>query len=219
MKSLFSTTILGLCFLTLSCKRQHEPQHFPIPQANAADLGVASPSGITLSVENMVLEKGQVIAAQAFGVLSSQLGKAVAQAGLTNAITFCSVHGIAITSSVGVTNQVELRRVTQQPRNPQNRADTNELALIQRFQAQLAGGVSPKPIVTTNRGGHLTCYAPIVLKLPLCLSCHGQPGADINADVMDLLKQNYPQDEATGFRMGQLRGLWRVDFKRSDFEK
>ena len=183
------------------------------------DLGVASPSGITLSVENMVLEKGQVIAAQAFGVLSSQLGKAVAQAGLTNAITFCSVHGIAITSSVGVTNQVELRRVTQQPRNPQNRADTNELALIQRFQAQLAGGVSPKPIVTTNRGGHLTCYAPIVLKLPLCLSCHGQPGADINADVMDLLKQNYPQDEATGFRMGQLRGLWRVDFKRSDFEK
>jgi hypothetical protein len=35
--------------------------------------------------------------------------------------------------------------------------------------------------------------------------------------MLDEIKKNYPADEATGFKQGELRGLWSVDFKRSDF--
>jgi hypothetical protein len=127
------------------------------------------------------------------------------------------VHGITLTTSVGVTNQVVVRRVTHRPRNPQNRADTNELAIIRRFEAELSKGSTPNAVVTANKPDSFTYYAPIVLNLPLCLSCHGQPGTDIKPDVLAQIKKTYPADEATGFKQGELRGLWSVDFKRSDF--
>lgn len=47
-----------------------------------------------------------------------------------------------------------------------------------------------------------TYYAPIVLNLPWCLSCHGEPGTDIKPDVLDQIKKTYPTDEATGFKQG-----------------
>lgn len=199
-----------------SCKRDPglDP---PVPADPAAGSNPQGASAIPPAIENRVREKGQAIAAQAFGVLSSRLGKAIGEAGFTNAIEFCSVHGITLTASVGVTNEVVLRRVTHRPRNPQNRADTNELAFIRQFEADLANGRTLAPIVATNRPGYFTYYAPIVLNLPLCLSCHGQPGVDIKPDVLAKIKQTYPADEATGFKQAQLRGLWSIDFKRSDF--
>ncbi len=200
----------------LSCKR--DPGHgFPIPEVKAADTSSPLTPAIPPAIETRVREKGQAITAQAFGVLSSRLGKAISDAGLTNAVEFCSVHGITFTTSVGVTNQVVLRRVTHQPRNPQNRADTNELAIIRRFQAELSKGVTPKPEISANKADSFTYYAPIVLNLPLCLSCHGQPGTDIKPDVLAQIKKTYPADKATGFKQGQVRGLWSVEFKRSDF--
>ena len=57
----------------------------------------------------------------------------------------------------------------------------------------------------------------IVLSLQFCLSCHGQPGTDIKPEVLAQIKTTYPADTATGFKLGQVRGLWSVDFKRSDF--
>jgi hypothetical protein len=89
---------------------------------------------IPAAVNEEIRQRGQAITAEAFGVLSSRLGKAIADAGFTNAISFCSVHGLALTESVGVTNEVVLRRVTHRPRNPANRADAKELELIQAYQ-------------------------------------------------------------------------------------
>ena len=216
MKTTVQMLMLGLVLAAASCKRAPEPE-FPVPQTEAAEVKSPVTTTIPPTVETAVREKGQAIAAQAFGVLSSRLGKAIADAGLTNAIQFCSVHGITLTTAVGVTNEVVLRRVTHRPRNTQNRADTNELELIRYFESELNKGATPQPAIGTNRTGFYTYYAPIVLTLPLCLNCHGQPGQDIQPEVLAQLKATYPADEATGFKLGQLRGLWSVDFKQSDF--
>lgn len=216
MKNAIQMLMLGLVLAAASCKRAPEPEVL-VPRAEVAEVKSPVVTAIPLAVETAVREKGQAIAAQAFGVLSSRLGKAIADAGLTNAIQFCSVHGITLTAAVGVTNDVALRRVTHRPRNPLNRADTNELELIRYFESELKKGTTPKPTIATNRTGFYTYYAPIVLSLPLCLNCHGQPGQDIQPEVLAQLKATYPADEATGFKLGLLRGLWSVDLKRSDF--
>jgi len=123
--SLLLLAVAGGLLATKSCRRN--PGHdFPVPEANAAEPTSSAAPAIPADIESNIREKGQAITAQAFGVLSSRLGKAIAEAGYTNAIEFCSVHGITFTTSVGVTNQVVLRRVTHRPRNSQNRADTNE---------------------------------------------------------------------------------------------
>lgn len=209
--------ILLVAWAAVSCRRGPEPE-FPIPRAKAAGVEATVTTVTSPEVESAVREKGRAIAAQAFGVLSSRLGKAIADAGLTNAIQFCSVHGITLTSAVGVTNEVVLRRVTHRPRNGQNRADTNELELIRYFENELNKGKTPEPIIATNRTGFYTFYAPILVSVPLCLSCHGQPGRDIQPEVLEQLKISYPRDEATGFSLGQVRGLWSVDFRRTDFD-
>lgn len=217
MKTSLPVLLIVLSLLTVSCDRRREPYQPLVPKANAAELG--DPPAVSPAIEKAVRERGDRIAAEAFGVLSLRLGQAIADAGLTNAIEFCSVHGIASTEAVGVTNQVTLRRVTHRPRNPQNRADTNETALIRRFEAEFGTGTTPNPVVTAKVPGTATYYAPIVLKLPLCLTCHGQPETDIKPEVLAQIRKSYPADEAKGFALGQVRGLWRVDFKMSDFVK
>jgi hypothetical protein len=143
MRTAFFMFVVGVAVASSSCQRE-SGRDLSIPEARAAGADAPVAPAIPPAIENSVREKGQVIAAQAFGVLSSRLGKAIADAGLTNAVQFCSVHGITFTTSVGVTNQVVLRRVTHRPRNPQNRADTNELAIIRRFEAELSKEPHPK---------------------------------------------------------------------------
>lgn len=215
MKTSLRVLAVTLSLLSTSCDRRREPYQPLVPNANAAEL--AATPAVSPALEKAVRERGDRLATEAFGVLSFRLGRAIADAGLTNAIEFCSVHGIASTEAVGETNHVTLRRVTHRPRNPQNRADTNETALIRRFESELSAGQTPGPVVTANVPGTVTYYAPIVLKLPLCLTCHGQPETDIKPEVLAQIRKSYPADEAKGFALGQVRGLWRVDFQRSVF--
>jgi len=44
------------------------------------------------------------------------------------------------------------------------------------------------------------------------LQCHGQIGKDIHDDVYKVIKEKYPQDKATGFKVGELRGIWDIKF-------
>jgi hypothetical protein len=97
MKTIAFILAFGLLLLAISCKRNPEP-YLPIRQANAAEVKGLTPPAITPAIEEALRQKGQAIAAQGFGVLSSRLRKAIADAGLTNAIEFCSVHGITFTA-------------------------------------------------------------------------------------------------------------------------
>jgi hypothetical protein len=44
-----------------------------------------------------------------------------------------------------------------------------------------------------------------LIAVPVCLNCHG-PGETINPEVRKVLSARYPEDQATGFQDGDLRG-------------
>jgi hypothetical protein len=106
---------------------------------------------------------------------------------------------------------VTIRRITHKPRNPAGRADITELAILNHFEAALTNTNSPPPLVTNFTASTATFFAPIILNNELCLKCHGEPGKDISSENVALIAHLYPQDEATGFKLGQLRGAWRID--------
>ena len=83
---------------------------------------------------------------------------------------------------------------------------------LEAFMAALAKGEAPKPQVITNADGIRDFLAPIVLGNPLCLQCHGTPGKDIAPETLAAIQKLYPDDKATGFKLGDLRGLWRITF-------
>jgi len=48
--------------------------------------------------------------------------------------------------------------------------------------------------------------------MPACMKCHGQAGKEIDAKTMEIISQKYPDDLATGYKEGDLRGLWKITF-------
>ncbi|CAN0317700.1 unnamed protein product, partial [Chrysoparadoxa australica] len=51
---------------------------------------------------------------------------------------------------------------------------------------------------------------PIAIGNGMCLNCHGEPKEQIKEDVLAAIKSKYPNDVATGYSLGQLRGMWSV---------
>lgn len=207
--------ILPLCAVLVAmagCGPQPAEPEAPADTAShPADLPSAPPDLELL--KSAALARGRPIVQEAFTVLSNELGAALQAGGMSNALGLCSVKALPLTRLVGDTHHVTLRRVTHKPRNPANRADADEQHLLDCFQEMLSAGTTDlQPVVLTPSTNRISFCAPIVINNPLCLSCHGVPGESLLPEAATLMKQLYPNDEATGFRMGDLRGMWRVDF-------
>jgi hypothetical protein len=170
------------------------------------------------AIEAAVIDRGQTIVLQAFGLLSSNLLQAIQVSGISNALPYCSAQAMPLTALVARTNGVALRRVSHKVRNPANRATSDELALIGRYTNELASGTAPRPVAIATSASTATFYAPIVITHQLCLQCHGELDRDLSLDNLLIIRKIYPRDEATGFRLGEVRGLWRIDFDRARFE-
>lgn len=156
--------------------------------------------------------EGPKIIAEAFSNLSGALGEAIAKKGPSGALSVCSEEAPKIAQEVASTHGVTLRRATLKPRNPKNAADEVEKAALESFGSALAKNEAPKPQVITNADGSTSFLAPIVLGNPLCLQCHGTPNQDIASETLAAIQTLYPDDKATGFTLGDLRGLWRITF-------
>jgi hypothetical protein len=170
---------------------------------------------ISPEIEQAAVQRGKAIAAETFSLLSSNLQSAIQSGGISNALPFCSIAASPLTAGMADKHGVTLRRVTHKPRNPSGKADAAELKILESFDAALAASQStnpPPPVVTQFTSEQVTFFAPIVLNNDLCLSCHGEPGKDIAPADLAVIQKLYPRDEATGFKLGQLRGAWRIDF-------
>jgi hypothetical protein len=101
---------------------------------------------------------------------------------------------------------VKVRRVTEQVRNPTHAPDEFEQSVFSEWREQMKVGGYPSAIARETDDG-LRVMQPIMLKLRLCLRCHGTK-TDISKEVQKKLKLHYPDDKATGYKMGDLRGAF-----------
>lgn len=166
----------------------------PLDEATKPDLAVVGPK----------------VVAETFANLSAALGEAIAKEGPAGALKVCSEKAPAIASEVGRRHGVTVRRAAIRARNAANVADERERIVLAEFGAMLAKKEMPKARTIPEGDGSQTFMAPIVLGNPLCLQCHGVPGKDIAPGTLEAIRKLYPADQATGFRMGDLRGLWSV---------
>jgi hypothetical protein len=160
--------------------------------------------------------EGPKVIADAFGKLSAALAESVSKNGAAAALSVCSERAPQIAKEVAEAYGVKLRRATEKPRNPKGAADETEKAMLAAFAEALAKKEAPKPQIVTNADGSQTFFAPIVLGNPLCLQCHGEVGRDVTPETLAAIQKRYPEDKATGYKLGDLRGLWRVTFPRQE---
>lgn len=158
----------------------------------------------------------QKLAQAAFAKLSGELAAAIAEGGAVKAIDVCSQRAMPITREISAAHGVEMQRLSHRPRNPLNSAAGRDLDVIESFQTQLAWGKPLSPAVDAPSDGAAVVRLPILLSQPLCLTCHGAPGGDIEGPTLEAIRTRYPDDAAIGFKLGELRGIWRVEIPAED---
>lgn len=159
--------------------------------------------------ENDPAKVGPPIIAEASGKLIAALTAAIAEDGSHGAIGVCSEKAPEIARAVGEAHGVTLRRVTEKPRNPENTANEAERKILAAFALDMKNGKAPEPRAIEKPEGS-TFLSPIVIPGPLCLQCHGDPAGDIAPETAAAIRKLYPEDKATGYKPGDLRGAWKV---------
>jgi len=183
------SAIAGL-FAILATAREEE--RVVLPAERAAPRAQEQPARASEAVAKM---RGQLLAA---------LTKALEQ-GPVAAIDACRIEAPRIAEGVAGATGISVGRTSHRLRNPRNAPEPWMLPLLEEFRA---GTPQPGAWRSVDLGPRGTGYVEPIYLQPLCATCHGDA---VEASLLEHIRGLYPDDEAVGFRVGDLRGLfWAV---------
>lgn len=143
-------------------------------------------------------------------VLGKNLMGAIQSKGTLHAMEFCNLKAIPLTDSMSTYYNAKIRRVSERNRNPNNKANAEELKYIEQFKANLATKIESKPVVL-EKGNQVQFYYPIPTNT-MCLQCHG---TQIKPEVSKQILKLYPNDLAVGYNENEIRGIWSITFDKN----
>jgi hypothetical protein len=188
MKPAFLTTTFILSLALLACERKTMVKHVPREEA---------------------LQVARDAAQEAFQQLSGELAQAIQAGGTVAAIPVCDSKAESLVSKIAGERNLSMVRLSDRPRNPSQAATGADLAAIENFRAAILAGRPAVAAVSQEADGSTLVRLPIVASQPLCLQCHGSE-TDISAETKAAILGSYPDDKATGYRLNELRGIWRI---------
>lgn len=140
--------------------------------------------------------------------LQSKLFAALDSGGPAHAITYCADSAQAL-SERHASEGVYIRRVSLRVRNPVNRPDSAEARELRRLDSLKQAGALPGEVVRMGRlatGESVVEYIRPIVAQERCLACHGSRD-QLAPAVRTLIQTRYPDDQATGYQAGDLRGM------------
>lgn len=144
--------------------------------------------------------------------LKAHLAEALAAGNTAEAFEFCAAGALDLTQETvqDLPEGLMIKRTTMRPRNPENAPDKYENDALAYFEAQIIKtGTPPENYIQYVKDeSEFRYYQPIVIN-ELCLKCHGEPDK-IGEGVRHFLSENYPQDSAIGYKIGDFRGVVRI---------
>ena len=146
--------------------------------------------------------------------LKNKLKDSLQSNGPAEAITVCNVEAKDIASKVSKNNNLEVRRTSLKVRNPSNTPDAWEQEKLLYFEQQKQSGVEIKTLevyeVTKEKNEKWFRYMKAIRTADVCLVCHGE---SVVSPVQQKLQILYPNDQATGYKIGDIRGAFTVKVK------
>ncbi|MDP1646988.1 MAG: DUF3365 domain-containing protein [Rubrivivax sp.] len=141
--------------------------------------------------------------------LLAVLQEEIARGGPEGAIAVCREQAPALARAASEQTGWTVRRVSLRNRNPKAVPDAWERAALEDFDRRAAAKESAATLeraeITQENGQPVQRYMRALPTLPLCTQCHG--AADkLSPAVAARLKALYPDDRATGYAVGDIRG-------------
>ncbi len=145
-----------------------------------------------------------------FNELRSELVNSVSKKNFDGAISICKVISPELEKKYSEKYNMKVYRISDRYRNPQHKPTEDEKKVLEFWSQKLT---EKKPLLPvyyeTNQ--KMKVMKPIKIFAEMCLQCHG------NLDTMDqklkqALKKEYPNDQAYGYKMNDLRGAFVAEF-------
>ena len=155
--------------------------------------------------------KGKEIAKESFNALSSLLMQQMKEGGTEQALPFCNTQASPIINNINQKYNVIVKRTSLKIRNENNNPTSEEAEILKNYAEFKKGEEKLTPLVNLDENGNPHFYAPIILK-ENCMVCHGNVGENVTIKTDSIIKSLYPKDKATGFKTGDLRGIWSITF-------
>jgi hypothetical protein len=160
------------------------------------------------------LQQREMAAKEAAAGFVKELGTALkeemAKGGPVEAVKVCTALAPEIAGRISREHGWRVTRVSSKVRNPLlGTPDAWEQKVLREFEKCVAAGqpfdgMTFSQVVEEPEGRYFRFMKAIGIQ-PICLVCHG-PKDEIPAPIRAVLQQNYPHDQATGYKAGDLRG-------------
>ena len=143
--------------------------------------------------------------------LKGKMQQAMKAGGPLNAIGVCNTDAPGIAADISSKKGWDVGRTSLKVRNANNAPDAWETKVLNDFEKRKADGANPKKLehyeVVTENGKKMFRYMKAIPTGEVCTKCHGQ---NIDPAVKAKLKELYPNDKATGFKVGDIRGAFTI---------
>jgi hypothetical protein len=165
---------------------------------------------------NKVQELGNAVALGTKQTLGKNLQSALQSGGVENAISFCNLNAMPLVDSLSKNYDAVIKRVSLKVRNPEDAPTELERELLEAYEYQMKNSAEMKPNVQALGDDQYLFTKPIMVENALCLTCHGTFENGLTQETDDFIKSKYPEDKATGYEIGDLRGMWSITFPKKN---
>jgi Protein of unknown function (DUF3365) len=148
------------------------------------------------------------MAVKAFGSeLVGKLKHALGNGGPVTAINVCNIEAPKIATGLSEKYDWSIGRTAIKTRNPNNKPDAWEQAVLQQFEQRKQQGEAIATLEYSEETDKGFRYMKAIPTKGLCLTCHGET---LSESVKATLAKRYPDDTATGFNVGDIRGAFTI---------
>ncbi|SEB07329.1 MAG: DUF3365 domain-containing protein [Candidatus Thiothrix putei] len=204
--------MVSLAALLTACGEKVEQAAAPAEAPKAAvQAQQAAPTAEAAApaVDKAALAEEAKAAVQALGgTLKGELEAAMKAGGPVDAMGICHTKAPEIAKAVSAEKGMEVSRVSLKNRNPvMGQANEWQTAVLNDFETKKAAGEDPATLAYAEVVDNEFRFMKAIPTAAVCLKCHG---TELSPAVSAKLTELYPNDKATGYQEGDLRGAFVV---------
>jgi len=177
-------------------------------------IAVSFVSGVVLAGDNSArIAESRMVVKSFTTQLKGGLVSAMQSDGPVGAISACHIKAPEIAKKISAEKDRRIARTSLKTRNPDNTPDAWKKKVLQQFEQRKVAGESVEKMeyaeVLDNNGKRKFRYMKAIPTGGVCQTCHGK---NIPPDIAEKLDELYPQDNARGFSLGDIRGAFTISY-------
>jgi len=178
--------------------------------ATVASAALTFSGGVAVADTTADGQQAHAIVQQFATTLKGELQQAMKSGGPANAVGVCKEQAPAIAASLAEQTGWEVGRTSLKPRNAAlNAPDAWEQRVMKQFEDRKAAGqpVAGMTYAEVVQGDSVSTYRYMqaIPTAEVCLACHG---SNIEPGLAESIDQAYPDDQARGYAVGDIRGAF-----------